>query len=67
MKNLYNETIEVLNHYNLKLIDVDVIFNGKLLKDKLEIKTKLDYDYNNSCGSLYFQNIQLVIDDYTWF
>lgn len=65
--NLLAETIEVLNSHGLKITDVKVIFNDNVLKDESEIRNALDCDYNDGWGTVHFKNIQLVIDDYTWF
>jgi hypothetical protein len=64
--NLLEETICTLNHYNLDLSDVTVIFNGETLSTA-DAKDKLNVDYDNSWGHCNFKDIHLVIDEYTWF
>ena len=66
MMNLYSEACEVLKEYGLSIDDVDVIFEGERL-NKSQIKEKMDILYDNSWGRLCFKDIQLVVDDFTWF
>ena len=65
--NLLEETKTILNRHNLTLDDVTVIFNGKVLENDEKIAAELDKCYDNMWGFLTFKDIQLVVDDYTWF
>ena len=67
MNNLYYESLNLLKKYNLTIDDVIVCVNGKTLKTKREIKEKLNFDYDEKSGQVNFKNIQLILDDYTWF
>ena len=64
--NLLDETISILDQYDLDLNDVTVLFNGEML-NTTDAKEKLNVDYDNSWGHCNFEDIQLIIDDYTWF
>ncbi|MBO4516575.1 MAG: hypothetical protein IK044_00545 [Methanobrevibacter sp.] len=64
--NLLDETIYILNKYNLDLNDVTVLFKGEVINAS-DVKEKLNVDYDNSWGHCNFEEIQLIIDDYTWF
>lgn len=64
--NLLNEITDILNKYNLRLNDVKIIFNDEILKNDYLIE-KLNVEYDNGWGNLNFKNIQIIIDDYTWF
>ena len=65
-KNLLDETISILDRYNLDLDDVSVLFNGKIIISE-DVKEKLNVEYDNGWGSSNFEDIQLIIDEYTWF
>ena len=65
--NLLEETKSILNQYDLTLDDVTVVFKGKILETMDEIVEELDKDYDNGWAFLTFKDIQLVVDDYTWF
>lgn len=65
--NLYDETIQTLTEYGLTLSDVIVVFQGNILKDSSQILDKLNHEYDNTWGTTYFRDIQLIIDEYTWF
>ena len=64
--NLLDETIYILNKYNLDLNDVTVLFKGEVINAS-DVKEKLNVDYDNSWGHCNFEDIQLIIDDYTLF
>ena len=64
--NLLYETISILDQYDLDLNDVTVLFKGNVINDS-DVKEKLNVDYDNSWGHCNFKDIQLIIDDYTWF
>ena len=66
MINLYLEACEVLKEHGLSIDDVTVIFEGEIL-DKSQVKEKMNCLYDNSWGRLCFKDIQLAVDDYTWF
>ncbi|MBR0271447.1 MAG: hypothetical protein IJQ68_05580 [Methanobrevibacter sp.] len=61
--NLLDECVSLLKEYDLNLDDITVVFKGEVLNN-LE---KLDVDYDNSWGHCNFDDIQLIIDEYTWF
>lgn len=65
--NLYEETIQILEEYNLTLNDATIVFKGEILKDTSQIKDKLNHDYNCGWGTTCFKDIQVIIDEYTWF
>ena len=49
--NLLDETISILDQYDLDLNDVTVLFNGEML-NTTDVKEKLNVDYDNSWGAL---------------
>ena len=65
--NLLEETKDLLKEYDLTLADVTVVFKGKVLETTDEIIYEFDLDYDNGWAFLTFTDIQLVVDDYTWF
>lgn len=67
MNNIYYESLHLLKNYDLSFDDVLVCVNGQVLKTEKEIKEKLNVDYDEKWGGTYFKNIQLIVDDYTWF
>ena len=66
MINFVEEIIDLLKPYNLNLDDVIFVVNGNAMQ-KDEFLEKFAIDYNNDWGFSKFENVQLVIDDYTWF
>lgn len=64
--NLLDETISILNKYNLNLNDVTVLFNGEIINSE-DVKEKLNVEYDNGWGHSNFKDIQLIIDEYAWF
>ncbi|WP_407380338.1 hypothetical protein [Methanobrevibacter sp.] len=61
--NLLNECVSILKEYDLNLDDVTVVFKGKIINNPED----LDIDYDNSWGHCNFEDIQLIIDEHTWF
>ena len=49
--NLLDETISILNKYNLDLNDVTVLFKGEVINAS-DANEKLNVDYDNSWGAL---------------
>ena len=66
MINFVDEIIDLLKQYNLNLNDVIFVVNGNAMQ-KDEFLEKFSIDYDNDWGFSKFENVQLVIDDYTWF
>lgn len=64
--NLLDETVSILNKYNLDLNDVTVLFKGEII-NSFDVKEKLNVEYDNAWGHSNFEDIQLIIDEYTWF
>lgn len=66
MINFVDEIYGLLNKYNLNLNDVILVVEGKIVKSN-EFLEKYDISYDNDWGSCELKNIQLIVDDYTWF
>ena len=66
MNNLYYESLNLLKKYNLTIDDVIFVFNGNVVENE-DFLEKYDVFYDNGWGLCNFTNIQIVIDDYTWF
>lgn len=66
MINIVNEIYDLLNKYNLNLNDVILAVEGNIVKSN-EFLEKYDISYDNDWGLCELKNIQLIVDDYTWF
>ena len=66
MINIVNEIYDLLNKYNLNLNDVILVVEGNIVKSN-EFLEKYDIFYDNDWGLCELKNIQLIVDDYTWF
>ena len=66
MINFADEIINLLNEYNLNLKDVIIVVEGNILKSD-EFLEKYNVFYDNDWGLCELKNIQLIVDDYTWF
>lgn len=66
MINLVYEISDLLKEYDLNLDDVVFVVNGDVV-EKEDFLDKYDVFYDNGWGLCNFANIQIVIDDYTWF
>ena len=68
MKNLLEEIIEELKELGLTLNDVIIIYHGEILKFKTyDDYKKLDIDYEESFGRCNIRDVQVVVDNTTWF
>lgn len=56
----------MLADYALDLKDVVIVIGGVVLR-KDEISDKLNIEYDNDWGSCNLEDIQVIVDDYTWF
>lgn len=66
MINFVDEIINLLNEYNLNLNDVILVVGGNVVKSD-EFLEKYNVFYDNDWGLCELKNIQLIVDDYTWF
>jgi len=66
MINLLEEIGEMLNEHNLNINDVVFVVDGNIVENE-DFLEKYDVCYNHDWGLCNFSNIQVVIDDYTWF
>ena len=66
MINLVYEISDLLKEYDLNLDDVVFVVNGDVV-EKEDFLDKYAVFYDNGWGLCNFANIQIVIDDYTWF
>ena len=66
MINLVYEISDLLKEYDLNLDDVVFVVNGDVV-EKEDFLDKYGVFYDNGWGLCNFANIQIVIDDYTWF
>ena len=66
MINFIDEIVDLLKQYNLNLDDVIFVVNGNIVQKDGYLE-KFSIDYDNDWGFSKFENVQLVIDDYTWF
>lgn len=66
MINLIDEITDLLKHHNLNLDDIVIVIDNNVIEKK-EFLEGFDIDYDNSWGASHLENIQLIIDDYTWF
>ena len=63
--NLVDEVIALLSGYGLNVEDVAIVVRGSVM-EKEEFLEKFSVDYDNGWGSSSFEDIQLVVDEYTW-
>ena len=66
MINLVDEISDLLMEYNLNLNDVVFVVKENVFENE-DFLEKFDVFYDNGWGLCNFSNIQIVIDDYTWF
>ncbi|MDO5861172.1 hypothetical protein [Methanobrevibacter sp.] len=66
MINLVDEISSLLNEYNLDLNDVILVVEGNVVKSD-EFLEKYNVFYDDDWGLCELKNIQLIVDDYTWF
>ena len=66
MINLVDEISDLLMEYNLNLNDVVFVVMENVVENE-DFLEKFDVFYDNGWGLCNFSNIQIVIDDYTWF
>ena len=66
MINLVDEISDLLMEYNLNLNDVVFVVKENVFENG-DFLEKFDVFYDNGWGLCNFSNIQIVIDDYTWF
>ena len=66
MINFVDEIINLLNEYNLNLNDVILVVGGNVVKSD-EFLEKYNVFYDNDWVLCELKNIQLIVDDYTWF
>ena len=66
MINFLDEIYDLLSIYNLNLKDVIFVVNGNVVKSD-EFLEKYDVSYDNDWGLCELKNIQLIVDEYTWF
>lgn len=66
MINLVDEISDLLTEYNLNLNDVVFVVKENVVENE-DFLEKFDVFYDNGWGLCNFSNIQIVIDDYTWF
>lgn len=66
MVNFVDEIINLLNEYNLKLSDVILVVEGNIVEYD-EFLEKYNVFYDTDWGLCELKNIQLIVDDYTWF
>ena len=64
--NLVDEICNILDSCNLNFDDVVFVVNSQII-GKEEFLDKFDLDYDGGWGSCNFENIQVIVDDYTWF
>lgn len=64
--NLREEIEELLNEHNLNLSEVAFVVGGKVVKNE-DFLEKYAIFYDNDFGLCHFFDIQIIIDDYTWF
>ena len=62
--NLLNEIKEACKQVNKDISEVTIIFKGHIIKDYTIFKTT---DYNPGYGNCKIKDLQIIIDDYTWF
>ncbi|WP_458404133.1 hypothetical protein [Methanobrevibacter sp.] len=66
MINFVDEISGLLNEYNLDLNDVILVVEGNVVKSD-EFLEQYNVFYDNDWGLCELKNIQLIVDDYTWF
>lgn len=66
MINLLDEINELSDKYNFNLNDVVFVVEGNVIENN-DFLEKYDVFYDNDFGSCHLANIQIIIDDYSWF